>query len=101
MTSMNCPYCDAEMEAGPWCHDNENGDYFDRECDACGKNFVFSAESYWRYSTRVAACLNGEAHEWEWERYWRYCLNGGTQSRSKWQRCKNCAEILEKSPQEQ
>lgn len=58
--SLECPYCEKEIEDPDDCHDpNENHEW---ECPHCEKNFIFTIEYYPTYSSYKADCLNGGEH---------------------------------------
>jgi len=59
---MNCPYCDADVEASE--DSNETNIPHENECPNCGMNFIYYVEFYPSYSPSKAPCLNGEPHNY-------------------------------------
>ena len=65
MSDLTCPYCDHDEDA---CYDDGYGlqedQTFERECDNCGKTFVYTTQIWYTHTERRAPCLNGEEHDW-------------------------------------
>ncbi len=63
MSSIECPYCDADC--GIPDSEYNDGEAYEWDCDSCGKNFIFHSEQSIDYYSNKAPCLNGEEHQWE------------------------------------
>lgn len=58
-----CPYCGYEM-SDSWEYNNTESGV--TECGKCDKKFLYSVNHSVDYSTKKAACLNGEQpHDWK------------------------------------
>lgn len=60
--SLECPYCEEEIEDPDDCYEPDVT--YDHECPHCGKNFIFTVEYTRDYHADKAPCLNGESHDW-------------------------------------
>jgi len=64
--SVNCPYCEADIEIN---HDDGSGysedELHTQECPKCEKSFAFYTSIHFSYSVRKADCLNDGNHNYE------------------------------------
>lgn len=62
MSTLECPYCDAEVEEPDECYQEDK--VYEATCDKCDKAFVFTFSYSKHYQSDEAPCLNGEPHLW-------------------------------------
>ncbi len=64
MDTVECPYCEKYVEL--WDDDiHEEDTTHERECNHCGKNFVFTTSILFSFESEKADCLNGFDHDWK------------------------------------
>lgn len=61
MDKLECPYCEVELGN----EEQEPNEVHERECDNCGKNFVYTIEYDPNYSASKADCLNDGEHDYQ------------------------------------
>lgn len=61
--SIECPYCDHEMNDPDECHDPS--DLYEHQCSACEKIFVFTVDYTINYYPHQADCKNGGPHNYK------------------------------------
>ena len=52
--NLTCPYCGADC--------GYPDDFYEHECPACGKTFMFDVKCQTVFTERKVPCLNGEPH---------------------------------------
>lgn len=79
MSDCNCPYCDADVEIFN-CdgYGYEEDKTFEKECDNCGKTFVFRTYMHYTHEASKADCLNGGEHRYN---RWHQCRDCGHKKR--------------------
>ena len=62
MSTVTCPYCEAELGV---CQDDgfcvEDSTDYDMECEHCDKTFIITPCISWSFDARKADCKNGDA----------------------------------------
>lgn len=65
---LQCPECAAAVT--PCSEQHEPDTPIERECQACGKTFLYQIQYLPTYSSWAAPCLNGEQHDYQPIRGW-------------------------------
>lgn len=63
MSTIECPYCDAEIEEPDECPDPSTT--YEHECPECGKTFIFTVDYTKDFYPETADCLNGAPHDYQ------------------------------------
>jgi len=62
MSSVDCPYCEKEVDMSEGEYNDQN-EVYEIECEHCGKYFQCTVEYYPTYTANKADCLNGSPHD--------------------------------------
>jgi hypothetical protein len=81
MSTVECPYCEAEFEV---CQDDghatDESETYEQECHYCEKTFALQVAIHWDFNGHKAECMNGGPHNLveimstaHWHVGYKYC----------------------------